>query len=195
MCEDKIRKQLSNDVFLFVIHKPTTLCGQQRLRRYGQLRMWLGGFSPLVFVGRYSFCSEQPSRLMPPSRRLTCFCHSASLWPDIPLAATLCNPKLWSFPTRFRLNSFRPPASADGGRPSRLSLEPDAAASRLERGVCWERGAAEMPRSCSSCRSPSDEVVTCAEVVLLVLMSGPACWWWDAEGVLRSWLSRPGGRL
>lgn len=70
MCEDKIRKQLSSDVFLFVIHKPTTLCGQQRLRRYGQLQMWLGGFSPLVFVGWYSFCSEQPSRLMPLSRRL-----------------------------------------------------------------------------------------------------------------------------
>lgn len=52
-----------------------------------------------------------------------------------------------------------------------------------------------MPRSCNSRRSPSDDVVTRAEVVLMVLMSGPMCWWWDGEEVLRSSRFRQGGRL
>lgn len=65
----------------------------------------------------------------------------------------------------------------------------------LQLGLFRERGAAEMPHSCSSRRSPSEDVETCAEEVVVVWMSGPVCWWWDDEELFRSSQFRQGGRL
>lgn len=123
-------------------------------------------------------------------------CRSASLWPDIPLAATRCKPKLWSFSTKFRLNMFRlSPTSADKSLSVHLSLKPGGAALCLYFSLYWGWGDADIPRSCRSCRSPSDEVVTCAEVLVMLSTSGSTCWCWDGEEELRSSQLRQGGRL
>lgn len=141
---------------------------------------------------REELSGEQPSSNSQTMCNL--FSLSALLRPFIPQAATLCSPRLWSFSTKFKLKKFlRPTLSGDEPPPLSFAVGCAGFVLWLWCRLWWGKGDAEMPCSCSSCRSPSDELVTFVVVVVVVRSPRPKCGW-DGDEVLTSSQFRQDGR-
>lgn len=138
---------------------------------------------------------ERTLQCPPDLQRMSdCSSLSALLSPVIPQAATLCNPRLWSFSTKFKLNVIRLPINDERARLS-SAVECKVFVLWLSWRLWWRWEEAEMPRSCSSCRSPSDKEGTFAAIVVVVQPPGSKCCWWDGDEVLTCSQFRQDGRL